>query len=232
MSNWQAIVFDLDDTLYPERDYVLSGFRAVADWLATRLNISADQAFAELKQLFEQGVRGDTFNRWLAKYERNTDDWVPQLLKVYREHIPRIVPFPQVPALLDFLRLHYRLGLVSDGYLDVQRRKLTALNLAHYFDAIVFSDEWGRAAWKPNSKPFQIVLERLETMPMAAVYVADNPLKDFFGARQIGMYTIQLRRDDGEYSAATPPTFQHTPDLAVESFTELQRFFTETKEIS
>lgn len=224
---WQAIIFDLDDTLYPERDYVLSGFHAVANWSATQLGIPADEGFAELTRLFEQGVRGDTFNRWLAMYGQSSTERVAQLVRVYREHIPTIVPFPQVTTLLDSLRLHYRLGLVSDGYLDVQRRKLDALGLVDRFDAIVFSDEWGRAAWKPNPKPFQVVLERLEIRPTAAVYVADNPLKDFLGARKIGIYTIQIRTPYSEYGTAVPPTLQHAPDLLMESFTDLQKYLAE-----
>ena len=40
MSRLEAVVFDLDDTLYPEADYVLSGFQAVADWAEVHLGIA------------------------------------------------------------------------------------------------------------------------------------------------------------------------------------------------
>ena len=60
-----AVVFDLDDTLYAERDYVLSGMGAVAAWVEAELGSGADEAFAELVALFDQGVRGRVFDLWL-----------------------------------------------------------------------------------------------------------------------------------------------------------------------
>ncbi len=222
MSRWQAIVFDLDDTLYPERDYVLSGFRAVAAWAEAHLDIPAALGLAELQSLFEQGVRGDTFNRWLAAHGLASESLVLRLVQVYREHEPALTPFPEVPGLLASFRRRYRLGIVSDGYLAVQQRKLAALNLAHHFEAIVFSDEWGRRAWKPSVIPFQAVLQRLAVSAAGSVYVADNPGKDFLGARQAGMFTVWVRRPGGEYARSTPPTAHHAPHWTITSLLELE----------
>ena len=128
--------------------------------------------------------------------------------------------------MLETLHRHYKLGLVSDGFLDVQRRKLVALGLGHYFDAIVFSDEWGRDAWKPSTKPFEVVLQQLKVHAAISVYVADNPVKDFVGARRIGMLTIQVRRLQGEHMDVKPPTAQHAPDLTITSLAELEKVLT------
>ena len=223
MSKWQAIVFDLDDTLYPERDFVLSGFRAVAQWGEMHLGIQRDQGYAHLCALYESGVRGDTFNRWLAAQGIADARLISQLIQVYREHLPRLTPFPEVPDLLARLHHRYRLGLLSDGYLDVQRRKLVALGLESYFGAIVFSDEWGREAWKPSLKPFQAILQQLKVPASAVIYVADNPLKDFLGARQVGMFTVRIQRSGGEYGHLVPPTPQHAPDHTITDLTELER---------
>ena len=218
----RAIVFDLDDTLYPERAYVLSGFRAVAVWAEERVGIPADQGFAEFCRLFEEGVRGDTFNRWLENHESNPDDWVPQMVQVYREHDPRITSYPEVPILLQRLRPRYRLGLVSDGYAEVQKRKLAALGLTSYFDVLVLSDEWGREAWKPNARPFEIVLQKLGVTGPEAVYVADNPNKDFLGARQVGMWTVRVRRPEGLYSHLEPPSPEHAPNVEIGTLSDLE----------
>jgi len=223
VSKWQAIVFDLDDTLYPERDFVLSGFRAVAQWGEMHLGIQRDQGYAHLCALYESGVRGDTFNRWLAAQGIADARLISQLIQVYREHLPRLTPFPEVPDLLTRLHHRYRLGLLSDGYLDVQRRKLVALGLESYFGAIVFSDEWGREAWKPSLKPFQAILQQLKVPASAVIYVADNPLKDFLGARQVGMFTVRIQRSGGEYAHLVPPTPQHAPDHTITDLTELER---------
>jgi len=217
----QAIAFDLDDTLYPERDFVLSGFRAVASWAEIHLGIPAHDGFAELRDLFEEGVRGNTFNHWLAGHGLAEEKLVPQLVRVYRGHAPQITPFLEVPALLQNLHRRYRLGLVSDGYLTVQQRKLAALGLTPYFDAVVFSDEWGLESWKPSPRPFRALLERLDVEASRTAYVADNPSKDFMGARQAGLLTIWVRRPGGVYSHLNPPSQQHAPDIEITSLSAL-----------
>jgi len=213
----------MDDTLYPERDFVLSGFRAVSDWVERTLGIPSDQSYAELKSLSEKGVRGDTFDRWLALHELPSADLEAQMVRIYRDHLPSLTPFPQVPELLDSLGRRYRLGLLSDGYLAVQRRKLDALGLSHHFDAIVFSDEWGREAWKPSPKPYLIALQRLAADAARSVYVADNATKDFLGTRRLGIFGIWVRRSNGVYAHLEPPTPQHMPDLTITSLVKLEQ---------
>lgn len=218
---WQAIGFDLDDTLYPERDFVLSGFRAVARWADSHLGISFEEGFAELNRLFEKGTRGNTFNHWLSLKGVDFDeDLIQRLVQVYRFHQPEIRPYPEVPVLLKKLRSKFKLALVSDGYLSVQRSKLDALKLGPYFDVIVFSDEWGKDAWKPDIKPFKVLLERLAIDGHEAIYVADNPTKDFLGANELGMTTVWIRRAGGEYSHLEPPSNGHAPHLIFKSLNE------------
>ncbi|MBN1426808.1 MAG: HAD family hydrolase [Anaerolineae bacterium] len=228
MSRWKAIAFDLDDTLYPEKAFVLSGFQAVANWAEQHLNIPSQQGYAGLIQLFDQGVRGDTFNRWLAIHHLPHEDFTARLVAVYRDHIPTLDPFADAVNLLETLHGRYRLGIVSDGYLVVQRNKLAALQLGHYFDAVVFSDEWGREAWKPSVRPFVAVLEGLGVAADEAIYIGDNPAKDFLGARQVGMTTIWVKRPQGEYSSNCPPTDHHMPHFTIGSLSEVLTIIEET----
>jgi putative hydrolase of the HAD superfamily len=223
VSRWQAVVFDLDDTLYPERDYVRGGFHAAAAWAESHLGIPCGQGFAELWLLFEQGVRGDTFDRWLAAHGLAAAGLRERLVQAYRDHEPALAPFPGIRELLGALRGRCRLGLLTDGYLRVQQAKFAALRLAPAFDAAVFSDEWGRDAWKPSPIPFAAVLRALGADAAQAVYVADNPAKDFLGARRSGMAGIRLWRADGEYAPLEPATAEHAPDLTVTSVSALEQ---------
>jgi putative hydrolase of the HAD superfamily len=211
------VVFDLDDTLYPEAAFVRSGFRAVARHAEQALDIPADQGFAELWGLFEAGVRGTTFNQWLAARGLDPAPHIPGLVRAYQRHRPDIEPLPEVPGLLRELRQRYGLGLVSDGAKDVQRAKLDALGLAPLLHAVVFSDELGREHWKPSPAPFLRVMELLDAPPDAGVYVADNPSKDFLGARRAGLRSIRLRLPDGVYAHLEPETPEHAPDLELDS---------------
>ncbi|MFB3902791.1 MAG: HAD family hydrolase [Acidobacteriota bacterium] len=218
---WQAVVFDLDDTLYPERDYVLSGFRAVADWSAAHLQIPAEIGYSSLCQLYEAGIRGDTFDCWLSLQGKDKG-LVPTLVELYREHEPRIRLFPEVPVLLRELRQRFSLGLLSDGYLSVQRKKIAVLGLATCFDAVMFTDQLGREYWKPSCKPFELMLRQLDVREAdKAIYVADNPLKDFLGAKEVGMQTVRIRRSGGEYTHLEAPSLAHSPDRSINDLAEL-----------
>lgn len=223
----RAIIFDLDDTLYPERAYVFSGFQAVAVWAEEHLGIPVAQGLAELRELFESGVRQYIFNRWLESHGLQPDHWVAQMVRVYREHQPHIAPYPEVPGLLHRLRLRYHLGLISDGYADVQKRKLASLRLLDFFDILVFTFEWGPEAWKPSSRPFEIVLEELGIIGSEAVYVADNPTKDFLGARRTGMWTVRVSRPDGLYSHLQAPSSEYAPDIEIETLDRLEDLLTQ-----
>lgn len=221
MTRWRAIVFDLDDTLYPERDFVIGGFRAVAEWAEDQLGVSADQALTELEELFQNGVRGRTFDRWLSAHGVTASDLIPQMVRVYRQHQPHLTPYPDVPPVLKALRAKHRLGLLSDGFAEVQRRKLDALGLTNYFDAVIISDEVGPGARKPSTRVYEAILNALGAGGPEAVYVGDNPTKDFLGARALGMSTVRIRRPDGLYTQLEAPSREHEPDFTLPSIAEL-----------
>jgi putative hydrolase of the HAD superfamily len=221
MDKLKAIVFDLDDTLYSERDFVLSGFKAVASWASINLGISKQVGYTTLFNLYREGVKNNTFDRWLTIHKIDRPELVPILLDIYRRHDPNIHPFPEAIYLLKILAQFYKIGLVSDGYLEVQHRKWSALGIDDFFDYVVFSDALGRENWKPSTAPFKLVLEQLNISPELSVYIADNPSKDFFGARQLGMYTIQVKQSESEYGNLQPPGLEYCPDLTIDSLTDV-----------
>ncbi len=210
MTGLKAVIFDLDDTLFAEHDYVLSGFRAVAKWTQRQFGVDAASTYSELTLLLEQGERGTTFNHWLANHGLPVADaTVAQMVQAYRNHDPSIQADPEARELLETLRRDgVQIGLVSDGFLKVQQKKFAALNLADCFQAVVFSDQFGREHWKPSTVPFQAVLNQLEVLSGEAVYVGDNPMKDFVAPAQLGMKSIHLRRSGGVYSGVDPDQVQ------------------------
>ena len=228
---WRAVIFDLDDTLYPERKYVISGLAAVARWAEHRFGISAAQSNCELRLLYNQGARGNIFDRWLVRRELKPELFVGEMVDAYRSHRPCLQPYVGTLGLLSMLRRFVHVGLVSDGYLQVQQNKLAGLGIAAQFDAVVFSDALGRDAWKPSPKPFLAVCQQLQTACEAAVYVGDNPRKDFLGARRAGMTSIRLRHGNGEYDCLEPETDDHAPNYVVTSLTELQELLSTSKTI-
>lgn len=222
MSKWQAVVFDLDDTLFPECAYVYSGFHAVADWVEEHRGILAADTYRELSALYTSGIRGNTFNRWAGMHGIDDDELVASMVAAYHDHMPQIAPFAQAVTLLHALRGQCCTGLVSDGLLAVQQRKLHALGIGELFDVTIFSDAWGRSAWKPNPWPYHQAMAAMQASPELSVYVGDNPVKDFLGARRAGMNSIRLRLDKGEYTHLEPATLDAAPDSTVTTFAQLQ----------
>jgi putative hydrolase of the HAD superfamily len=220
---FRAIVFDLDDTLYPERAYTISGFRAVGRWASSVLEVASSDCSNELIALHGAGHTRDTFDRWLALRGTTDQSLVRQMVTVFRDHSPDIALEQPVAALLKRLRRRYVLGLVSDGYLEVQRKKVAALALDRFLDSIVLSDEIGRDAWKPSPRPFVRVLEGLAADAREAVYVADNPAKDFAGARAVGMASVRLRSKDGVYGRLEPSSPHGAPDVEITDIGDVER---------
>ena len=192
------LVFDLDDTLFPEREFVLSGFRAVDQWIQQSLGDSAFYPVAA--ELFEQGNRGNIFNLALqATGLEETPERVQKMIEVYRTHSPAISLFQDAEWALS----HFAgrpLGIITDGYLSVQKRKTQALDLASRIGTIIYTDAYGRQNWKPSAMPYQKMMAATKTPGADCIYVGDNPKKDFITAKALGWKTIQICRENAEYA--------------------------------
>jgi putative hydrolase of the HAD superfamily len=146
-----AAIFDLDDTLFLERDYMRSGYAAVAEYLEKRkkgtgtgqtAGPSQSPFFEWLWARFERGQTAGAFDDLNAHFSLGLAKAdIDELVKVYREHRPTISPIPGIPDLLSQLHGRFALGLLADGFLPAQRLKLAALGLERFFDAIVFTEE-------------------------------------------------------------------------------------------
>lgn len=224
-SGVRAVLFDLDDTLYPEHQFVDGGFQAVARFLAGRSGRSEEALAARLWELHVRDGRGRLFDTLIAELGLGDDrDLVAACLLVYRTHATRLAPFPGVEALLESLRrANVRTGVVSDGNGAVQSRKLAGLgSVAERFDVVVLTDDLGPGHGKPSSTPFRVACRLLDVEPSATIYVGNDPRKDFAGARAAGLRTIRIGRlpDEGGASAIEVSAADDA-DLAVDSFSAL-----------
>lgn len=209
-----GVVFDLDDTLYLERDYVSSGFRHVARRVS-RTDDEAERVYAFLWDLHERGVRGDTFDRLLAAFPGVAGRaGVPELVAWYRTHRPDIAPAAGAPQLLATLAgAGYGVALVTDGPPESQRAKIEALGL----DGVpaVLTGRWGAAYSKPHERGYRRASTLLGLDASRLVYVGDNPAKDFLGARRLGWRTVRVRCAGQLHEAREPVSLEYAPDVEV-----------------
>jgi putative hydrolase of the HAD superfamily len=219
----QAVVFDLDDTLFLERHYVRSGYKAVADHLRNQLG-RADRFEAWLWGQFLSGRRERLFDLLCERFELSLDCWgIGEMVEIYRCHRPVLVPCRGMAALLERLRRRgKKLALLSDGFLPAQRLKLEALGLERFFEAVLFTEELGRLAWKPSTVAFERLSKQLQVPHEACAYVADNPAKDFLPGNKLGWLTIQWRRR-GQVHADQKWPFGGKPRRVVRNAQELVR---------
>jgi putative hydrolase of the HAD superfamily len=197
----RAVVFDIDDTLYLERDYVRSGFTAAGAWARTELGVAdfGDRAWAA----FEAGVRGRIFDEALASCGVPANgSVVSQLVDVYRSHAPAIEPLPDVSVWLAGRPADFAVAVVTDGPRASQRAKAAALDLAGWADPIVFTEELGPGRGKPHPAAFARVEAATGLAGAACAYVADNPAKDFAGPRSRGWRTVRVRREGSLHATA------------------------------
>ena len=96
------------------------------------------------------------------------------------------------------------------------------LQLESYFDAIVFSDELEGQVWKPHCRPFEVFLSGVDIPAGQAVYVADNPDKDFLGARRAGMRTVRFRSPEGLYRDLEPASSEYAPEAEIKTLDRLE----------
>ena len=191
----QSVLFDLDDTLYCERQFVEGGFQAVASHISQRYNLNAGKVYALLLDVLDRQGRGFVFDISLKELNLYDENIISELVDIYRSHRPQLTLFPEVDRVLETLkRKGCKLGLITDGKAAVQESKVKALGIEGLFDCLVFSDKYGVGCAKPAAFAYYKALEKLETPVGQSAYVGDNPYKDFVSAKKIGMLTVRTMR--------------------------------------
>jgi putative hydrolase of the HAD superfamily len=209
-----VLIFDLDDTLYPEWEYIAGGFRAAASALEGRWGIPSETTYRELESIFSASSDVQVFDEWLSRRRMASpvDQARELMLQAYREDRGELHLFPDAAWALEHLGADHRLGLLTDGRSGSQRHKIDALGIAGRFEAIVVTDEMGLSWRKPDPRGFRSLLEQFGCRAEDAAYIGDNPAKDFAAPALLGMGSVRVRRPGGRHSASEA---RHPGDAAL-----------------
>jgi len=205
------VCFDLDGTLFDDRQYVRAGLERAGDVFAERTGVDLTEAF--LRAYFQGDATEATFDAVLADHGHSLDA-VPELVDAYHDNDVPLVPFPDAEPTLAALEDEYALGLVTGGRNG--RTKLRRLGLADYFDVVVVTAELDASKREPE--PYETALRELGVPAEAAVYVGDRPSLDVSQPSALGMPTVRVRR--GQY-AERVPTGDAVPDVTIETLAAL-----------
>lgn len=190
----KVVVFDLDDTLYSEKEYVRSGYAQVAK------NFKKIDAMQDkLWSAFEN--KQPAINYVLEQEGLLSDEAVSFCLNIYRNHSPNISLYPEAKELILLLKENgVRLGIITDGRPEGQRAKIEALQIEKYFEKIIITDELGGIEFrKPNMTAFEKMQTYFNVQYKDMVYVGDNIKKDFKAPQLLGMNSVYFKNTDGLY---------------------------------
>jgi len=183
-------IFDLDDTLYDERQYVESGFRAVASYAAERWGLDATRCYEQLVWLLDTQGRGRIFDDFLAHHSLSSKTNIQACVRTYRLHKPNLTLPAEHLQLLQ--QLPKPLYLVTDGHKIVQQNKVEALGIAALFKRVFITHRFGIKHAKPSTHCFELIKKAEKCTWQDMVYIGDNPAKDFVNLNKLGMNTVRV----------------------------------------
>jgi putative hydrolase of the HAD superfamily len=172
----KVFVFDLDDTLYCERDFEKSGIKFVYDYLkidTIKLNVLLNLRTNWIEELILQ-----------SEIEITKES----ILDLYRYHKPKIELYNSAKSFLEkLISFKAEMSLITDGRSVTQRNKLISLGIQSYFKKIIISEEI--KSEKPSEINFRMVMDNEKK---EYIYIADNVKKDFITPNKLGWTTICL----------------------------------------
>ena len=179
-------VFDLDDTLFKEHQYCLSGMEAVADYV--RLIYKKDM-YNNLVDWMKCN-EGDIFGRLCIELS------IPATVKksliwIYRLHKPNISLTKQTDEMITFIEKHSAgIAILTDGRSITQRLKIHSLGIERF--PLYISEEF--MSEKPEEHRFKKIMQDFPAEKY--IYIGDNPAKDFKAPNELGWLTIGLVGDN------------------------------------
>jgi len=187
----KAVVFDLDNTLFDSEQYFSGAFKSISEYLAKKCRSNQSDIHDKLMKLWNEktSMYPHLFEELLNSL--GLENELENIIKIFNEYDGKLKPYQDViPTLKELKKRNYKLGIVTDGNVERQKRKIKSLGFADFFDIIVFTKELNNP--KPSEIPFQEVINKLEVSPQKSFYVGDNPLIDFEGAKKVGLKTIRI----------------------------------------
>ncbi|WP_303317750.1 HAD family hydrolase [Flavivirga abyssicola] len=181
----KTVIFDLDDTLYNEIDFLKSAYKDISTKIANDVNTDAESIYNDMLAYYYKNE--NVFEVVIKKY--CTCYSIQDLLRVYRNHQPKLELSKDRRDVLDKLKHeNVNMGLLTDGRSVQQRNKIKALQLNTWFSEIIISEEFGSE--KPNInnyKHFENVFGIAQYF-----YIGDNLKKDFITPNKLNWITICL----------------------------------------
>ncbi len=220
----KAIIFDFGQTLVDSADGFRLAEKTAKEILFSRIfpKASTDQWLTfqtEYRQIRKQFHARSELSRpaiWKAVYNR-FNCWfdTKELLQMEREYWETIknltIPFPETVRVLKELALQFRLGIITNtqGQKSSGSHRITLFpDIEQFFEILVIAGESGLPP-KPDSRSFQLCMEKMDLKPDEAIYVGDDFEKDICGAFKAGLHPVWIKHNLVSRSWPEPTTCLH-----------------------
>ena len=193
----KVVAFDLDDTLYKEIDFLKSGYKKVAEFVARQYGCDARAIYDQLLKWYYNGENAFA----CLNEEYGLGNPVNEYLDIYRYHHPTITLSDETKDILSkLIEENVVLGIITDGREITQKQKVEALELGKWIplEMVMINEE--KKYFKPNHWSYdKMMLKCYSQYPnnnLAFYYIGDNTEKDFIAPNELGWISICLL-DDG-----------------------------------
>jgi putative hydrolase of the HAD superfamily len=213
-TNNTCFVFDLDDTLYKEIDFLKSAFEFIAKDLDPDLS---QNLFDEMLNTYDTG--GNAFQYLVGRFpDKNLS--VDKLLETYRNHIPLISLREGVmQMLINIKEKKARTGIITNGRKITQHNKIRALGIDNLIDDIIISEEFGFE--KPDPAAYRYFQK--DDSQGQYYFFGDNLKIDFIAPKKMNWCCIGIL-DDSRIHKTDLSLFsqEYIPHLFIRKFTEIE----------
>lgn len=215
-------IFDLDDTLYYEKTYVLEALKNVCIYIGKKYNRNIDELYKECIEILHKSGRGKIFNILCDNNGFKED--ISELVSIYRSTEPELELYLDSIEFIECLKnKNIKIGIITDGCSKVQWNKIRALGLDSTIDKIIVTNDYGEGYSKPHKKSYIDIVNYFNAKPQECIYIGDNPIKDFIGAKEVGMKTIRIIRENGEH-IDKKVTLEYEADNIITNLLELKGY--------
>jgi putative hydrolase of the HAD superfamily len=200
----KAVIFDLDDTLWPLFPLIHDAERALFDWLQLNApRIAERHTIESMRSLRQQLVPTDarfTYDLWALRHAMLTQLFSAEetdagrvrhlsdtAMQVFAKARNQVSLYQDVRPVLNELDQSFKLGTISNGFAD-----LNEIGLAKHFQVNLAAHQFGCA--KPDPRIFRAACSALQVEPGQTVYVGDDVLIDVQGAKRAGLQSVWLNR--------------------------------------
>ncbi|MFS4467038.1 YjjG family noncanonical pyrimidine nucleotidase [Maribacter sp. 2210JD10-5] len=197
------IFFDLDHTLW---DFEKNSALTFEKILATH-KVAVDltdflEVYVPANLEFWKLYREERITKSELRYQRLktvfdrlkfkiSDDTINSLSEAYIAHLSSYSHlFPNAKEILEYLKPNYRLHIITNGFQEIQEKKLRNSGIHSFFEHVVDSEMAG--VKKPNPIIFELALNKANVDPEKALMIGDSLEADILGAQSFGMHALHF----------------------------------------